>query len=256
MYAGSYVVTERLGMMKSKKEQKKDKRPYWQRRLEESISRWRKDLGRIEELRKGVDVSKKIRDELERRYQFTDKGAVAVCTMLRDKIRSGSAQIKNSFGRGIAARQNNLFRNNQSRLYKELGGTLRANSEEKPDAEETRKFWSGIWSEDKQHRKEASWLSDVKEKLSGVAQMEDVVVSLTVVKEGVRKMANWKAPGPDQVRGFWFKRFQSLHVPIAHALQKVVEVGEVPEWLVKGRTVLLQKDAAKGTVVSNYRPIA
>ena len=33
-------------------------------------------------------------------------------------------------------------------------------------------------------------------------------------------------------------------------------MGDVPEWLVRGRTVLIQKDVAKGTVASNYRPIA
>jgi hypothetical protein len=31
-------------------------------------------------------------------------------------------------------------------------------------------------------------------------------------------MANWKAPGPDGVRGFRFKRFKSLHRVIAQGL--------------------------------------
>ena len=30
----------------------------------------------------------------------------------------------------------------------------------------------------------------------------------------------------------------------------------VPEWMVRGRTVLIQKDTAKGAQASNYRPIA
>ena len=40
------------------------------------------------------------------------------------------------------------------------------------------------------------------------------------------------------------------------ALKDCVEHGGVPEWMVKGRTVLFQKDPAKGTDVQNYRPIA
>ena len=32
--------------------------------------------------------------------------------------------------------------------------------------------------------------------------------------------------------------------------------GDAPEWMVKGRTVLIQKDPAKETVASNYRLIA
>ena len=32
--------------------------------------------------------------------------------------------------------------------------------------------------------------------------------------------------------------------------------GDVPEWMVKGKTVLIQKNPAKGTVASTYRSIA
>ena len=35
-----------------------------------------------------------------------------------------------------------------------------------------------------------------------------------------------------------------------------MERGEVPEWMVKGRTVLIQKDPTKGRAVANYCPIA
>ena len=35
-----------------------------------------------------------------------------------------------------------------------------------------------------------------------------------------------------------------------------LENGKVPLWMVKGRTVLIQKDLKKGTVASFYRPIA
>ena len=99
-------------------------------------------------------------------------------------------------------------------------------------------------------------MDGVRESFVGVERQEEVTVSLENVKAGIRKMANWKAPGPDWVRGYWFKRFPSLHTSIAAALQDCVSYGVVPEWMVKGRTVLIQKDPAKGTVASNYRPIA
>ena len=76
------------------------------------------------------------------------------------------------------------------------------------------------------------------------------------VKMGIRKMSNWKAPGPDGVRGFWFKKFDNLHGILRDVLQKCLDEGVVPEWMVKGRTVLIQKDPSKGTAVGNYRPIA
>ena len=106
------------------------------------------------------------------------------------------------------------------------------------------------------HDWSASWLGDVRENFGGVVGQEEVVVQLDDVKAGIGKMANWKAPGPDGVRGFWFKRFPSLHLSLTVALQDCLDSGEVLEWMVKGRTVLIQKDSAKGTVASNYRPIA
>ena len=51
-------------------------------------------------------------------------------------------------------------------------------------------------------------------------------------------------------------KFSCMHQAMAKGLQACLDVGNVPEWMVKGRTVLIQKDPAKGTVASNYRPIA
>ena len=161
-------------------------------------------------------------------------------------------------GKGVARRQNNLFKNNQSQLYKELGGVKIHGSKATPNADEAREFWGKIWSVDKEHDRDASWLGGVRQSLEWfeVQQQENIVLELGDVKAGIGRMANWKAPGPDGVRGFWFKRFPSLHPLILRCLQKCLDCGDVPEWMVKGRTVLIQKDSAKGAVASNFRPIA
>ena len=38
-------------------------------------------------------------------------------------------------------------------------------------------------------------------------------------------------------------------------LQECLDSGVVPGWLIKGRTVLIQKDKAKRNIASNYQPI-
>ena len=38
-------------------------------------------------------------------------------------------------------------------------------------------------------------------------------------------------------------------------MNEYIEVGDVPEWLVEGRTILAMKDLTKHTEVGNYRPI-
>ena len=69
-------------------------------------------------------------------------------------------------------------------------------------------------------------------------------------------MTSWKAPGPDGVSGFWYKKLSKLHGKIAIKLQKILESGRVPTWLMIGATVLIMKDPKKGKVTSNHRPIA
>jgi len=257
LYTGSYIVADRLGLMgKGKGKAEKKKKPWWQRRLERSIEEWRKDLGRVEEIRKGTAVGKVVKDRLERKYGLTENGALAVSTLLKNKIQSGSAKIRWFVEKSVARRQNNLFKGNQSWLYKELGGTAANTADQSPKAAEAKEFWQRIWSVETQHDQSASWLGDVRTGFDGVRQQEKVVVQLEDVKVGIRRMANWKAPGPDGVRGFWFKKFPSLHTSLAASLQKCLDDGDVPAWMVKGRTVLIQKDPAKGTVASNYRPIA
>ena len=71
----------------------------------------------------------------------------------------------------------------------------------------------------------------------------------------LRRMSNWKAPGPDHVQGYWLKNFKSMHQGLSENLQDCMENGKVPDWLTQGRTVLIQKDKQKGNVASNYRPI-
>jgi hypothetical protein len=257
LYAGSFVVAERLGLMRKrgKREDKED--PWWKRRIEGNIVKWRKDLSRIEELRRGrYEFGRKEKARMDSEYGLTERGTLSVREFLKAKIHSGSTKIRRFLEKGIQFHQNNLFKNNQSQLYKELGGADADRKNLAPDAREARRFWGGIWSEPGRHVKEAEWLRRVKRWLAGVDKQEDVRVTTEDVAAGVRRMSNWKAPGPDGVRGFWFKKFSCLHQAMAKGLQGCLDEGNVPEWMVKGRTVLIQKDPAKGTVAGNYRPIA
>ena len=256
LYAGGVVVAQRLGLKVGNRSKEEAKKPWWQRRIESSIETWRKDLGKVEEIRKGSTVGEKVRKELDRRYQLTERGALAVSTFLKNKIQAGSTKIRWFVEKKVARRQNNLFKNNQSQLYKELGGDANGRTNETPDAAESQEFWKSIWAVETEHDKDACWLEDMRKKMEGVQAQEDVMITLDDLKAAIRRMTNWKAPGPDGVRGFWFKKLTSLHGVMVLALQECVERGEVPSWMVKGRTVLIQKDPAKGKAVSNYRPIA
>jgi len=256
LYAGGVVVAMRLGLMVGNGKKGEQKKPWWQRRIEKNIVEWRKELSQVEEIRKGGKVGDKARRALERRYQLTERGTLGVSTFLKTKIQAGSTKIRWFVEKKVARRQNNLFKNNQSQLYKELGGNTQGRTNEKPDTAESLEFWKKIWSVKTEHDKDASWLEEMRQKTEHVRAQENVVIGIDDVKAGIRRMTNWKSPGPDGVRGFWFKKLPSLHSVVTDALNECVEAGDVPVWMVKGRTALIQKDAAKGTTASNYRPIA
>ena len=257
LYTGSFVVAERLGLIKERKGKRQEKmEPWWKRRLEGSIKQWRADLSRIEEVRRGKELNGRVKARLDERYGLVEKGALWVRASLSAKIQAGNTKIRWYRERCVQFHQNNLFRNNQSQLYKELSGSDAKGDNPAPDAVEAVEFWSGIWSVEKVHNEEAVWMEKVRSKMEGVRKMDKMEIRVQDVVAGIRRMSNWKAPGPDGVRGFWFKKFPSLHQAMADGLQDCLDEGGVPEWMVKGRTVLIQKDPAKGTVASNYRPIA
>ena len=92
----------------------------------------------------------------------------------------------------------------QKKVYNEFNGQTVSSNRDIPDAEECRTFWNRIWSVEKEHNKEADWLSDLKEEIVRVDQ-QNVAITEDKVKKQCRKMPNWKAPGHDGVQGFWIK---------------------------------------------------
>jgi len=225
IYAGSYVVCERLGLMKPKKEQLRSKKPWWQRRLEKSIVQWRKDLGRLDEMKKGVDLKERVKSELENRYKLRERGSRSVVTFLENKIKAASSKIKSFVNSNLKSRQNTLFQNNQTQLYKELGGKG-GNQNEAPNKEDALNFWSKIWSEEGVLNEEPTWMSEIEDYLSEVEKQEDVCITLQDVKTGIGRMSNWKAPGPDGVRGFWFKKFTVVLPMLVEALATCLREGD------------------------------
>ena len=106
------------------------------------------------------------------------------------------------------------------------------------------------------HVEDAEWLTRIKRKLGNAEKLVDVIIDVDSIRSVTRKLSNWKVPGPDGVVGFCFMKVSALHDVMAAKLQLCLSSGKVPLWMVKGRTVLIQKDPKKGTFAGNYRPIA
>ena len=184
------------------------------------------------------------RERLNRKYHLEERGTLYVSGMLKQEIKAGGVKIKRYDERCQQFKQNHLFRTNQKLFYKTLDGKERGETV-LPDATEATSFWSKIWSEKVGQNERASWLEDVEVEFSTTEVQEDISITVENIRNGVSKMANWKAAGPDLVQGFWFKKLTGLHSRLQECLQDCICQGNVPEWMVRGRTVLIQKDTAK-----------
>ena len=122
-------------------------------------------------------------------------------------------------------------------------------------AEDATAFWKGIWSTKVEHKRDVGWIGKVKENMPSERQ-NTVNITKDDVKRKLKSMPDWKGAGPDKIQGFWLKSFTALHGVLAAALNKCIEAGDVPGWLVEEITILVMKDSKNGTEVGNYRPIA
>ena len=109
--------------------------------------------------------------------------------------------------------------------------------------------------ESKEYNRRAEWLKDVQNTLGDNQGQQRITITVGKLRKIVGKMPNWKAPGPDGVQGYWLKNFRSVLENLRVHLTKCLARGEVPSWMTKGRTVLIQKDKDKRTAANNYRPI-
>ena len=65
---------------------------------------------------------------------------------------------------------------------------------------------------------------------------------------------NWKAPGRDQIANFWFKQLTVTHTYLATFFNKLIEEGQIRDWLTTGVTILIPENENIQRP-KNYRPI-
>ena len=147
------------------------------------------------------------------------KGLTTVIEESKQKILPKAAKIKRYGDRITQYRQNQIFAEEQKKVFKELNGEFGAENII-PDAKEIRRVWSGIWSIEKEYNSQADWLLDLKRGLNKV-NMGEMEITVEMVKKQ-KKIPNWKTPGRDGVQGHWIKQLSSLYGRIANQLNQII----------------------------------
>ena len=250
--AAANVVANLVGF-KRKVTKDKQKEPWWKRRLKWQIKDIRRDISRLEYIKAEKTRRYELQETLERKYHIKRKGITAVIEELKQRVLAKTAKIKRYESRVDQFNQNRLFQNNQKKLFEKIEGIERM-SDVTPDADETKKFWSGIWGKDVLHNEGAEWLQGVEKEVERVVKQQEVLINVDMVTKQLKHIPNWKAPGPDGLQGYWLKHLTSVRHVLAALLQSTLQ-NDVPSWLVTGSTTLIMKDKDKGAEVSNFRPI-
>ena len=86
---------------------------------------------------------------------------------------------------------------------------IRNINNEKPNAEESKQFWSNICDNEKEHERNTEWLRELRAE-KGQMKQNDINITTEMMKEQVKKILNWKSPVPDGVQGYCLKKVTAL----------------------------------------------
>ena len=125
---------------------------------------------------------------------------------------------------------------------------------QQPDARETERFWTKIWQA-KKHNEKAEWINDMTRELEGLVEGPKANIHIELLKKTLKKISNRKTPGHDGTHGFCFKKFTSIQDRLALEMNRCLQDAQIPDWMTKGKTTLIQKDPSKGTAPNNYKTI-
>ena len=71
-------------------------------------------------------------------------------------------------------------------------------------------------------------MKDVKKELEQDEGQNKIDITKDKMTRVMRKMLNWKTPGPDNVQGYWLKNLTPLHDRLVVYLQECLDSGVVP----------------------------
>ena len=73
--------------------------------------------------------------------------------------------------------------------------------------------------------------------------------------KSIKKLSNFKSSGLDGVQNIFIKNLSNLFPSLKLSFEKLLDTCYIPDWMLKGKTTLIQKKPTDEFQVGNYRPI-
>ena len=120
------------------------------------------------------------------------------------------------------------------------------------------KFWKSVWEVEGcynlSHPAIKGWENEMRVKV-GPGVDDEIPDKEKAWLAALSKVRSWTAPGPDGIPGYWLKAFKRMRGFVKELLFKMLEgESDIPNWFVKGRTVLIPKEGSEGQP-DQFRPI-
>ena len=124
---------------------------------------------------------------------------------------------------------------------------------QQPDNKDTKQFGSKIrerWG----HNRKADRISNMGKEF-GLEKGSKAKIHLDLPRKTLKKVPDWKMLGHERINGYLFNKFTSIHDRVAIERNRYLQETDIPQWMTKGKTSLIQKDTQKGTTHNAYKPI-
>lgn len=239
---------------------RKCEEPAWLQRLQKKLEITRADLARLRNMK---DRPSPRHSKLWRRYALASDEDLVVRLEEKRLLVLALAERLRRYRQNLACkRANALFRRSERAFYRQLRSdntpTHPVLETQLPTQDQVEDFWGGLWSTPAVFNQGAWYRRQCEEFGQELEHQENPVASLEQVKNRLRRLPLWRAPGPDRIQGFWWKSLSMLHEPLTLAIGSLLNSDadvRIPEWLVTGRTVLLPKTPLPSADPRDYRPI-
>ena len=169
----------------------------------------RKELSRLDRWKKQEIRNQRLKEEMKKKYQMKNKSIEVLIEELKQRITANAMKLKRYEARTEQFIQNRLFETNQKKLFQRLEKN-ECSEQAMPDKKEATEFWNGIWNKPVEHNEKADWLKQVEEELTSDRKQPNLSITKDTLKIKLRKVKNWKAPGPDGLSRLLDKIIYSL----------------------------------------------
>ena len=174
--------------------------------------------------------------------------------LLTQELKATSSKVSYHRKKIQQDRINRLFVKKPTLVYRSFwGGTVEINKA--PSMDEVEKFWKDIWGKKVNFNEKPIWLRTLESEYCKNIKPKSYQITTSVLDAMISKIQNNKAPGIEQITGFWYKSLHSYCHGLVLFNKAFSGLIDIPGWLTRVLTRFLPKNDETDNP-KTYQPIA